>query len=386
MHSFFVRILLSITILASLMSQVPLILEMGYDVYFKAVWFVPFIIFLFHHSKTMTEPPMMFMYIAVGTMTAYCAIMDAVSLEKYLNVDIYNMWISMMVAATSYSIYRHYGSDGMLRDIAVCSIISSLVLCYVLQTQYFVDYDLMDRVFAFNAKNSMGQILLNCAIVIVLFPISRIMLFRFVQWFTIVPIVVMLFMLKSRSTLVGFFFVVFYMILQSRDKRIRWLTLAVVLAFIIYLLSNAEAFNTIVYGILMAGRDVNDVNEVSSERIQTISEALEIIPDNILFGVGNKYVDCMPISMMLQFGFFGFVIVITYIGILFRKIVKLDLKNNIHLATFLIFVAMVLNSLFEAWPPFGPGVKCFMLWMMLGFSLALESKPNRQGIAKPLYE
>ncbi|MBQ3804382.1 MAG: O-antigen ligase family protein [Prevotella sp.] len=292
----------------------------------------------------------------------------------------------MMVAATSYSIYRHYGSDGMLRDIAVCSIISSLVLCYVLQTQYFVDYDLMDRVFAFNAKNSMGQILLNCAIVIVLFPISRIMLFRFVQWFTIVPIVVMLFMLKSRSTLVGFFFVVFYMILQSRDKRIRWLTLAVVLAFIIYLLSNAEAFNTIVYGILMAGRDVNDVNEVSSERIQTISEALEIIPDNILFGVGNKYVDCMPISMMLQFGFIGFVIVITYIGILFRKIVKLDLKNNIHLATFLIFVAMVLNSLFEAWPPFGPGVKCFMLWMMLGFSLALESKPNRQGIAKPLYE
>ncbi|MBR6191184.1 MAG: O-antigen ligase family protein [Prevotella sp.] len=292
----------------------------------------------------------------------------------------------MMVAATSYSIYRHYGSDGMLRDIAVCSIISSLVLCYVLQTQYFVDYDLMDRVFAFNAKNSMGQILLNCAIVIVLFPISRIMLFRFVQWFTIVPIVVMLFMLKSRSTLVGFFFVVFYMILQSRDKRIRWLTLAVVLAFIIYLLSNAEAFNTIVYGILMAGRDVNDVNEVSSERIQTISEALEIIPDNILFGVGNKYVDCMPISMMLQFGFIGFVIVITYIGILFRKIVKLDLQNNIHLATFLIFVAMVLNSLFEAWPPFGPGVKCFMLWMMLGFSLALESKPNRQGIAKPLYE
>lgn len=386
MHSFFVRILLSITILASLMSQVPLILEMGYDVYFKAVWFVPFIFFLFHHSKTMTEPPMMFMYIAVGTMTAYCAIMDAVSLEKYLNVDIYNMWISMMVAATSYSIYRHYGSDGMLRDIAVCSIISSLVLCYVLQTQYFVDYDLMDRVFAFNAKNSMGQILLNCAIVIVLFPISRIMLFRFVQWFTIVPIVVMLFMLKSRSTLVGFFFVVFYMIVQSRDKRIRWLTLAVALAFIIYLLSNAEAFNTIVYGILMAGRDVNDVNEVSSERIQTISEALEIIPDNILFGVGNKYVDCMPISMMLQFGFIGFVIVITYIGILFRKIVKLDLKNNIHLATFLIFVAMVLNSLFEAWPPFGPGVKCFMLWMMLGFSLALESKPNRQGIAKPLYE
>ena len=90
--------------------------------------------------------------------------------------------------------------------------------------------------------------------------------------------------------------------------------------------------------------------------------------------------------MMLQFGFIGFVIVITYIGILFRKIVKLDLQNNIHLATFLIFVAMVLNSLFEAWPPFGPGVKCFMLWMMLGFSLALESKPNRQGIAKPLYE
>ena len=38
---------------------------------------------------------------------------------------------------------------------------------------------------------------------------------------------------------------------------------------------------------------------------------------------------------------------------------------------------MMLNSLFEAKPPFGPGIKCFLLWLMLGFSLALEERLAR---------
>ena len=76
--------------------------------------------------------------------------------------------------------------------------------------------------------------------------------------------------------------------------------------------------------------------------------------------------------MILQFGLLGAAIVFAYIGVTLSKVLSLDRDNKIHLVTYLLMMAMMLNSLFEAPPPFGPGVKCFMLWMAIGFSFAYE--------------
>lgn len=377
-----IRLILILTVFASLMSQLPVVIEMGYDLYLKAMWFLPFAIALCLHTKSFADRQLWILYGGIVCMTIYCAILDALTEQTYLNIDIYNMWISLMVATTSYSIYKHYGCNRMLRDTAIVSIIGSVILSYVVYALYFTDYDIMNNVFAFNAKNSMGQILLNCSIVIGLLYIPRNIALQSVKWISIASIVIMLFLLKSRATLLGSFFVVGYMIIQSRSKRVRWLTITACIIVITYILRNASAYETIVNGILLAGRDANDVNEVSSERIQTIKAALEIIPDNLCFGTGDKYLDCMPIAMILQFGIFGAMIVFTFLAILARKIARFNRANRLHLVSYLLFIAMMLNSLFEAWPPFGPGVKCFMMWMMLGFSLAIEDKSNKLDVAK----
>ena len=89
----------------------------------------------------------------------------------------------------------------------------------------------------------------------------------------------------------------------------------------------------------------------------------------------------MPIAMVLQFGIFGAMIVLIFLAILTRKIVRFNRANQLHLVSYLLFIAMMLNSLFEAWPPFGPGVKCFMMWMMLGYSLAIGDKSNKLDVA-----
>ena len=377
-----IRLILILTVFASLMSQLPVVIEMGYDLYLKAMWFLPFAIALCLHTKSFADRQLWILYGGIVCMTIYCAILDALTEQTYLNIDIYNMWISLMVATTSYSIYKHYGCNKILHDTAIVSIIGSVILSYVVYTLYFTDYDIMNKVFAFNAKNSMGQILLNCGIVIGLLYIPRNIALQSVKWISIASIVIMLFLLKSRATLLGSFFVVGYMIIQSRSKRVRWLTITACIIVITYILRNASAYETIVNGILLAGRDANDVNEVSSERIQTIKAALEIIPDNLCFGTGDKYLDCMPIAMILQFGIFGAMIVFTFLAILARKIARFNRANRLHLVSYLLFIAMMLNSLFEAWPPFGPGVKCFMMWMMLGFSLAIGDKSNKLDVAK----
>ncbi len=376
-----IRFILILTVFASLMSQHPVVIEMGYDIYLKAIWFLPFTIALCLHTKNFADRQLWILYGGIICITVYCAILDALTGRTYLNIDIYNMWISLMVAATSYTIYRQYGCNKILRDTAVVSIIGSVILSYVVYSLYFTDYDIMNKLFAFSAKNSMGQILLNCGIVIGLLYMPRNIAMKTVKWTSIVVIVIMLFLLKSRATLVGLFFIVCYMIIQGNSKRVRWLTIAATIIVIVYVLRSASAYDTIVHGILLAGRDANDANEVSSERIQSIEAAFEIIPNNLWIGIGNKYIDCMPIAMVLQFGIFGAMIVFIFLAILTRKIVRFNRANRLHLVSYLLFIAMMLNSLFEAWPPFGPGVKCFMMWMMLGYSLAIGDKSNKLDVA-----
>ncbi len=367
-----IRIVFLLTIFASLMSQLPIVLDNDYDGYLKAMWLIPFAFLGIFKFKTYTEKPLWFMYVGTLCMLFYCAICEAFTGQNYMNIDLYNMSLSLMIGITSYSLFRNYYSKTLLFSISIISMIGSLILCLYLYELYFIDYDIMDRMYAFKAKNAMGQILFNCSIVIALYSNSKNIFVKSLQYFSIAIILVMLCMLKSRATLIGVFFTIAYMIVQSRSKVVRWATVFVVSLSLTYIFMNDYYYDMIFNGILFAGRDISDINELSSERVYTIEQALEVIPRNLWIGIGDKYIDCMPVAMILQFGLLGAAIVFAYIGVTLSKVLSLDRDNKIHLVTYLLMMAMMLNSLFEAQPPFGPGVKCFMLWMALGFSLGYE--------------
>lgn len=367
-----IRIVFLLTIFASLMSQLPIVLDKDYDGYLKAMWLIPFVFLGFFKFKTYTEKPLWFMYVGTLCMLFYCAACEAFTGQNYMNIDLYNMSLSLMIGITSYSLFRNYYSKTLLFSISIISMIGSLILCLYLYELYFIDYDIMDRMYAFKAKNAMGQILFNCSIAIALYSNAKNIFVKSLQYFSIAIILVMLCMLKSRATLIGVFFTIAYMIVQSRSKVVRWATVFVVSLSLTYIFMNDYYYDMIFNGILFAGRDVSDINELSSERVYTIEQALEKIPQNLWIGIGDKYIDCMPVAMILQFGLLGAAIVFAYIGVTLSKVLSLDRDNKIHLVTYLLMMAMMLNSLFEAQPPFGPGVKCFMLWMALGFSLGYE--------------
>lgn len=78
--------------------------------------------------------------------------------------------------------------------------------------------------------------------------------------------------------------------------------------------------------------------------------------------------------MLMQYGLIGATIVFAYIGRVYLDIRHLDRRNAIYLYTYLIFISLILNSIFEAQSPFGPGAKCFIFWIMLGFTIAERKK------------
>jgi hypothetical protein len=158
------------------------------------------------------------------------------------------------------------------------------------------------------------------------------------------------------------------------------LTIGASLFAVIYILLSPTAYNIIVNGIIFGSRDIHDLDDLSSGRVGLVSEAMNSITEHPWIGIGNYYLDCMPIAMVLQFGIVGATMVFIYIGRIWYEIHKLDKGIDLHLCTYLIFIPMILNSLFEAQPPFGPGMKCFLLWMMLGFSMAYEGYDFEEGM------
>ena len=136
-------------------------------------------------------------------------------------------------------------------------------------------------------------------------------------------------------------------------------------------MTSPTLYKTVVEGILFANRDASDLNSLSSGRVELLSSCIQLFLTNPFIGIGNKYFDCFPVIILTQYGMLGASIIFTFIG----RVIKdcfcvLDKSNKLDLCAFLLMVTYLLDSLFEAQPPFGPGVKCFPLWMIWGIMLS----------------
>lgn len=184
-------------------------------------------------------------------------------------------------------------------------------------------------------------------------------------------------MLRSRATLVSAFFLLYYFIFRKSNKKIRRWAIILSIITIAFILLNGDIYNTIINGVILGGRDATDVNSLSSNRVILFAIALQLIPQHPWIGSGDYYVDCLPLNLLTEFGLIGLFMFTTFILHLFIYTKQKRNINKLTSATYAIYISFLLNGLFEAYPPFGPGVKCFTLWMLLGFALAIDNKKER---------
>ncbi len=374
------RLLFLLTVFGSLVTQIPGFIERGWDMPLKMLWLVAFGCMLFRDTMSVTDLRIRFLYILLLPFLFYCAFMDASTANTYLNVDVSNMLISVMVCLTSYVFFKTYGDERLLSQLSILLLTGALLLGFIVYMLFFRGQDLMGRTYAFLAKNSMGQILLCCAIIGGIFfrPVSTTM--RWLKYAAILALVYLILIMRSRATILGLFYVIAYLVFRSPDRRLRYIVAGLCGLVGLYVALSPSAYEIFVDGILLGGRDIEyGLDEASSGRVANVREGLDIIAENLWFGVGDRYLDCMPVAMMMQFGLVGASMVFLYIGAIWWKVERLGTQRDIHLCTYLLFYSMMLNSLFEAKPPFGPGIKCFLLWLMFGFSLALVERESLYG-------
>lgn len=377
------NILFILSVFCSILSQHPLILETHMDEVLKLVWVLPFLYFLYKNPRYLLGGYLPVLSLFVIAFFLFCLMCEAFCWPRhYMGADCINIMISFFVCMVSYAYWRQHGNQKSMNIICITILAVGLLLSAYLYQNVFANYDIAERTYAFQAKNSMGQILL-CIVVIVAvnYKPSRTS-YRYLALFLTLPLVYVIFIMKSRATLAGLFFVLLYAIFKAKDTRVRMGLFLVTLVSVAYVMLNPEFYSVVVENILLGSRDASDVNSVSSGRVELIGEAVKTIPNNLAFGIGDSYLDCMPIAMIVQYGIVGSSIVFLYLYSVTRKIWQLDVILPLHLTTFLLLVMFLINALFEAYPPFGPGVKCFFLWMMMGFSFSVKNNHtlNRRNI------
>lgn len=364
-------VLYFLAIFCSLLSNFPPIMDLGLSLPLQLVWVMPFFyLFIFRNTGILWSKELIPFYSFLLFFSLYCLICESVTGKEYLGTDLKNMSISSLITIVSFSYWRKYASETNLERFAYLLLLLGAIFAAYTYFEYLRDTNILSRVYAVKSKNSIGQIIFCCALIPPFLIKNNNMKLRCFVLGVVLLLLVIVFMTKSRATILGVFFIVYYFVFCYSSFKIKLLSMGTLFALATFILLNDDIYNVVINGILLSGREASNLNEISSGRLMLISDCLKGINENFWFGNGNKYMDCMPIIMLFQYGIVGGLMIFSfliYIG--YYVTLRID-RNSYNLIAFLLFWSFMLNSLFEAQPPFGPGVKCFLLWVFIGFALA----------------
>lgn len=367
-----------LAILSSLISQMPSIIDSGQDSIFKLVWVLPFIYMLLVSPRAYLSNKLMPYYLFLFVFAYFCFVSQMFTERKYLSNDLYNVAISFIMTLVSFNFWRKYGSDTVMQAICIMMLFGGIIL----SINIFFNFDLLSNVmqksYAFGEKNSMGQILLCSGFLPIVFytPTNKV-LYWSARGASIFMFIVML-LLRSRATYVSAVVIVIYYALKAKNKKIKYAIITFSILLGAFFVLQGDIGDVVLKGLIMGGRDSGNINDLSSGRFILILIGISKIPEHIWIGSGHYYLDCFPIAILLQYGICGILIFFSFLFYIYQYIKKHVQRHVIISTTFILYLSFLANGLFEAYPPFGPGVKCFTLWMMFGFALAEIEKTQRK--------
>ncbi len=310
--------------------------------------------------------------IGLGALFFIWILIDSLLIQKMQTSSsmFYSYMISLFIFLLG-SWASEYVDARVLRNICNIFVASMLLVSSDIFIEYFgVGYNLATRQYAYSSKNSVSQIIFTVIVLLATQYKTNRGIGRLIQICAVAFEVYLLLLLRSRATIIGLILCVLVMAFsRNTDKKLRASITFIGISVITLLFINPQFNNFIFNNVLFAGRDSSDLNELTSGRIDILASFPERISGNWLTGIGPEYYECFPLSAILQFGLIGGVIAILISLQPLIKGYKMKNTSNLGYLLFLIAIGYTLNGLFEGLAPFGPGVKCYFMWLLFGILL-----------------
>lgn len=297
--------------------------------------------------------------------------------QGYLTSNfIYPIHLSLFILIISYFVGQV--SDSLIiNKIAKFYVISSLILALFIYFDTFRGTDWSNSMgYLYGSKNSISQILLIAIVFLAMYYKGK---QNFVKWIAIGFLTSLILMLKSRATITGLILVLLYftfIYIKPKSNKIVLILLFFIAVITIY--KNQQLYDLIISKIILNNRAYTDLETISSGRIDHLNYFIVYFPDKWITGYGNVYLESFPLAALMSYGIIGatplFILSLAplYVCYKYREEKRF---NKLRTMVIVISIIMLTNGMFEELSPFGPGVKCYMLWLTTGLYLGqLKSK------------
>ena len=365
--------ILCFVILLTNITQMPQLLERGYNSTITLVcWGVLGGYLLVTGQSSINKVNLRAISYLVLLLT-FSNVVGAITGIDYMNTAIvYPFALSVFVFIMGSLSYRYINCDN-IRLIYFSYIISGTIVAISVYYDSFASgFSWTSRGYAYASKNSVAQIILTVVILLIFVKMNTFFQ-KTLKLGVLVFLVLLLFMLKSRASLLGLGVIVWAILFDSSIKRrYKLLTIIALITAIYAVGANDNLYDIVVNGIILAGRQSGNLNDISSGRYDMIGEFVEIFKDNPMLGVGVHYLESFPLSVLCQYGIVGAIPIILFLVFPFPLIKKMTHTSNRQIII-VILICYYINGFFEELAPLGPGVKCYFLWFLLG----LESHNGR---------
>ena len=268
--------------------------------------------------------------------------------------------------------------DETLKRISIVYIATSFIVGLVLLGSVFRELTGLEVVCMFtDLKNSAAPFLLIGLILvaIIFYRDHKVIPFALIVFYT-----VLICMMKSRATLISLVIFLLYFIfgvVESKKERNFYIILLMTCVLLIIFQPNVN--HLIVDEILLNNRS-SDLATLSSGRDYHWYIFKTEFYDYLFMGTGGTYLESMPLAVLMSYGLIGGITVLLFeikplcYAIKEKKYKKYQLYTVLVIS---ISLTMLINSIFEEQAPFGPGVKCYFLWLICGLYIGKKKHDNQ---------
>lgn len=370
-HRKIAEIILVIAIVLSNLSQIPALfgnstIKLGYTV----SWLLTLIILLIANKFTIH-----IRYLLLPIAFDIFCLLGSVFGKTYLSS---NLFVPINMSAFILAVGILLGScadDNTIKKIAISYIITSLIVGVILYLTVFRGVDWSgSSVYLYKSKNSAGQFLLVGLILLVtmFYEQNKLLSIPIIGFY-----ILLILMMKSRTTIVALSIYLVYFIfgiVESKRERTFYLIVLIVFAFLV--IFQPDLNNFIMKEIIFNNRDMS-INSFSSGRDVHWQKFYQEFENYMFFGTGGTYLESMPLAALFSYGLFGGIPVLLFAIEPLAYAINCLRKRRKNLDVILVVsisLVMLINSLLEEQAPFGPGVKCYLTWLIFGM---LIGKNNR---------
>ena len=246
---------------------------------------------------------------------------------------------------------------------------------------YFPGFDawLSSEVYLFEKKNSLGQIAGVAVIILLAMSFEQNSPVRGAAlWLFAAGLVLCILLVQCRTAVLACCVALVCLLVLMRKK---WIIAALIVLFVLCIAVSSELQDILSHAFFLDKYEGADANTMSSGRLGYWAEALDAVKGSELIGIGDYYVDNMYIAVYVNLGIIGFVLFmclwVSRIIVNFKRILNQQSNSNngvLYKITACLVVFYLVESLLEAYPPFGPGTCSFMFWMLCGYLDGIESQ------------